>query len=51
MDNKAVDRKNLVLFPLGTFGRDMIYALVTNFLLSFIMFTQNLNARQLAAIT
>ena len=51
MDNKSVDRKNLILFPLGTFGRDMIYALVTNFLLSFIMFTQNLNASQLFAIT
>ena len=51
MYNKTDDRKNLILFPLGTFGRDMIYALVTNFLLSFIMFTQNLNASQLASIT
>ena len=29
----------------------MVYALVTNFLLTFILFTQNLNASQLAAVT
>lgn len=43
--------KNLILFPVGTIGRDMVYALVSNFLLTFILFTQNLNASQLTAIT
>ncbi len=48
---KDNDRKNLIYFPLGTFGRDMVYALVTNFLLTFILFTQSLDASQLTAIT
>ena len=45
------DKRNLLFFPLGTFGRDMVYALVTNFLLTFILFTRNLDASQLAAVT
>ena len=51
MENDAKDRCNLLFFPLGAFGRDMIYALVTHFLLTFILFTKNLDAAQLAAIT
>ncbi len=51
MDAIQRDRKNLIYFPLGTFGRDMIYALVTNYLLTFILFTQILNASQMVAIT
>lgn len=39
------------MFPLGTIGRDMVYCLVTNFLLTYIMFTKGLTAAQLAAIT
>ena len=45
------DKRNLLFFPPGTFGRDMVYALVTNFLLTFILFTRNLDASQLAAVT
>ena len=37
------------MFPVGTIGRDMMYSLVTNFLLTFILFTKGLNAAQLAA--
>lgn len=51
MENDAKGRRNLLFFPLGSFGRDMIYSLVTNFLLTFILFTKNLDAAQLAAIT
>lgn len=44
-------RKNLIMYPLGTVGRDMVYALFANFLLTFVLITKNLTAAQLAAIT
>lgn len=44
-------KKNLWFFPLGTVGRDMIYQLFTSFILTFIMFTRQLTAGQLAGIT
>ena len=44
-------KTNLLMFPLGTIGRDMVYCLVTNFLLTYIMFTKGLTAAQLAAVT
>ena len=44
-------KKNLLMFPLGTIGRDMVYCLVTNFLLTYILFTKGLDTAQLAAIT
>ena len=34
MDEKT-NRRNLIMFPLGTVGRDMVYSLVANFLLTF----------------
>ncbi len=51
MDEKKVMKKNLWMFPLGTVGRDMMYSLVTNFLLTYILFTKGLDAAQLGAIT
>ena len=50
MDEKQTKR-NLINYPLGTVGRDMIYALFTNFLLLFIMYTRNLSNAQLGAVT
>ena len=50
MDEKQTKR-NLINYPLGTVGRDMIYALFTNFLLLFIMYTRNLTNAQLGAVT
>ena len=50
MDEKT-NRRNLIMFPLGTVGRDMVYSLVTNFLLTFVLFTRSLTAAQLSAIT
>ncbi len=44
-------KRNLWLFPLGTVGRDMIYQLFTSFILTYIMFTRQLTAGQLAAIS
>ena len=36
---------------MGTIGRDMVYVLINNFLLTFILFTRELTNSQLAAIT
>ena len=46
-----IQKKNLWMYPLGTVGRDMIYNLFTNFILTYILFTRRLDAAQLAAIT
>lgn len=52
MDNDIKQKKiNLWMYPLGTVGRDMIYNLFTNFILTYILFTRKLDAAQLAAIT
>ncbi|MBQ3263119.1 MAG: MFS transporter [Oscillospiraceae bacterium] len=51
MDNTKIQKRNLIMFPLGTVGRDMVYNLVTSYLLTFVLFTRNLNAAQLSAIT
>ena len=51
MDETAVRKKNLIMFPLGTVGRDMMYNLFSAQLLTFVLFTRFLTAAQLAAIT
>ena len=51
MDELKLRKKNLWMFPLGTVGRDMMYNLVTNFLLTYILFTKGLSAAQLGTIT
>lgn len=51
MDELKTRKRNLWMFPLGTIGRDMMYNLVTNFLLTYILFTKGLTAPQLGAIT
>ncbi len=56
MDNKNTlseksQKKNLFFFPIGTLGRDMIYNLFTNYILLYVLFTHNLTAAQLMAIT
>lgn len=50
-DDKKLLKKNLWFFPLGTVGRDMLYQLFTNYLLLFVLFTHQLTAAQLMAIT
>ena len=49
MDQKTV-KKNRLMFPLGTVGRDMMYQMFTNFLYPFVLFTKQLDAAQLSAI-
>ena len=51
MDEKRLLKKNLLMYPLGTVGRDMVYCLVTNFLLTYILFTKGLTPAQLGAVT
>jgi melibiose permease/lactose/raffinose/galactose permease len=51
MENDKITKRNLLMFPLGTVGRDMVYNLVTSYLLSFVLFTHKLTAAQLSAIT
>ena len=50
-DEKKTLKKNLWFFPLGTVGRDMLYQLFTNYILLFVLFTHQLTAAQLMAIT
>lgn len=51
MNDLKTQKKNMIFFPLGTVGRDMIYNLFNNFILTYILFTRNLTTAQLAAIT
>ena len=43
--------KNLIFYPLGTVGRDMMYFLFNNCILTYILFTKQLTHQQLLAIT
>ena len=43
--------RNLIFYPLGTIGRDMMYFLFNNCILTYILFTKQLTSEQLIAIT
>ena len=51
MEEKRIQKRNMIMYPLGTVGRDMVYCLVTNFLLTYILFTKGLTTAQLGAVT
>ena len=51
MDEAKRTRRNLLMFPLGTVGRDMMYTLFNSYLLTYVLFTRSLTAAQLSAIT
>ena len=51
MDEQRLRKRNMIMYPLGTVGRDMVYCLVTNFLLTYILFTKGLTPAQLGAVT
>ena len=51
MDEQRIRKRNMIMYPLGTVGRDMVYCLVTNFLLTYILFTKGLTSAQLGAVT
>lgn len=44
-------QKNLIFYPLGTIGRDMMYYLFNSCILTYILFTKQLTSEQLVAIT
>ena len=50
-EHRKAERRNLWTYPVGTVGRDMIYQLFTNYILTYTLFTRELTAAQLAAIT
>ena len=45
------EKNNLLFYPLGTVGRDMIYSLFTNYIMLYILYTRGLTDAQLAAVT
>ncbi len=49
--NAKQEKRNLIFYPLGTVGRDMIYSLFTNYIMLFILYTRNLTSAQLGAVT
>ena len=49
--NEIQEKKNLIFYPLGTVGRDMMYFLFNNCILTYILFTKQLTHEQLLAIT
>lgn len=51
MDELKNRKKNLIMYPLGTVGRDMMYYLFTSCIITFVLFTRSLTDAQFAAIT
>lgn len=51
MEDLKLRKKNLIMFPLGTIGRDMEYYLFTSCIMTFVLFTRSLTSAQFAAIT
>ena len=50
MEDQKITKRNLIMFPLGTVGRDMVYNLVTSYLYTYVLITHELTAAQLSAI-
>ncbi len=54
-DNMAVGERlstrNLIMYPLGTFGRDFLYNFFNGFLLMFVLLTKHLTDAQFSMIT
>lgn len=51
MDELRNRKKNLIMFPLGTVGRDMMYYLFNSCIMLYVLFTRRLTDAQFAAIT
>lgn len=48
---ERISTRNLIMFPLGTVGRDFLYQLFSSYLLTFILFTKNLTDAQFASVS
>ena len=46
-----ISLRNLIMFPLGTLGRDFLYNFFNSYLLTFILLTKTLTDAQFASIT
>ena len=51
VEDPKIKKKNLWFYPLGTVGRDMVYNMFTNFIYLYILYTKQLEADQIVAIT
>lgn len=50
-EREKLTTRNLMMFSLGTFGRDFLYGLFSSHLLNFILFTKQVTDAQFASIT
>ena len=50
-ENEKMRKRNLIAYPLGTIGRDGIYQLFTNFILTFVLLTKGLTNGQIGVVT
>ncbi len=48
---ERLSTRNLIMYPLGTFGRDFLYNFFNGFLLTFVLLTKHLNTAQFTMIT
>ncbi len=48
---ERIPKRNLIMFPLGTLGRDFLYQFFNGFLLMFVLLTKHLNDAQFVMIT
>lgn len=48
---EKLSKRNFIMFPLGTFGRDFLYNFFNGFLLTFVLLTKHLTDAQFTMIT
>ena len=48
---ERISMRNLIMYPLGTLGRDFLYSFFNSYLLTFILLTKTLSDAQFASIT
>ncbi|MDE7439889.1 MAG: MFS transporter, partial [Clostridia bacterium] len=48
---ERISKRNLIMFPLGTLGRDFLYSFFNTYLITFVLLTKTLTAAQFASIT
>ena len=46
INRDKISKRNLIMFPLGTIGRDFIYNLFNTYMMTFILLTKNLSAAE-----
>ncbi len=51
VEDPKIKKKNLLFYPLGTVGRDMVYNMFTSFIYLYVLYTKELSDSQIVAIT